>query len=254
MKFYDKLAEIYDYFIDWPERIKKEDAFFQHIFRERMGMSILDVGCGTGGHSLHWGDVGYNVIGIDSSSEMIQYAQRMAEEREIDTEFQCMKMTDFSNKLQVQFDTIVCVGNTLAHLIEKETMLRFFQECISSMKITSAAVFHILNYDLILENKRRDFPVKSYKEGDHEYVFMRFYDYLSTHLEFNMIYAIKDEKGWHSKSMQMMHRPWRKEELLELMKEAGFTHIMCYGGYDFSEFNPNKSTDLVFVCELGDTE
>ncbi|HQH72321.1 MAG TPA: class I SAM-dependent methyltransferase, partial [bacterium] len=87
MKVYNHLAEVYDYFINWDERIKREDPFFQHLFRERLGTAILDLGCATGGHALHWSEMGYNVVGLDSAADMIEQARRLGEERELDIEF-----------------------------------------------------------------------------------------------------------------------------------------------------------------------
>jgi len=252
MKFYDQMAQTYDYFIDWPERIKREDPFYQHLFQECLGKSIIDLGCGTGGHALHWGGMGYNVVGIDSSSKMIQYARELAEKEDVDIEFQCMKITDFASRFQQKFDAVVCSGNTLSHLLDKPSVMRLFMESIAVMKITGAAIYHILNYQLILENRRRDFPVKSRIVDGTEYVFARFYDFQNEHLEFNMVSAVKDENGWHSRSSQLLHHPWMAEELIEMAKEAGFTEVMTYGGYDFSEFNPETSQDLLLVCELGE--
>lgn len=255
MKFYDQLSQSYDFFINWQDRIKAEDPFFQHLFQERMAISLLDLGCGTGGHSIHWGKMGYNVVGIDSSSKMIKQAQQIAEDEEVDIEFQCMKITDFAKKIQQKFDAVICVGNTVSHLLDKEALLAMFKESANALKLTGVAIFHILNYQPIMENKSRDLPVKSHiDEEGKEHVFFRFYDYLPHHLEFNMVVGVKDENGWQSRSHQLLHHPWTNEELLETAKEAGFTHIMCYGGYDFSDFNPEKSKDLLLVCELGDLE
>jgi len=252
MKFYNQLARLDDHFIDWEQRIKNEDPFFQHLFRERLGTSILDLGCGSGGYSIYLAEMGYNVIGIDSASEMIQLAQEKASQTEVDIEFQCLKMTDFANKLQQQFDAIICNGNTLSHLLESDQVLRMFQECAASLKPTGAAIFHILNYKRILEHKRRDFPVRVSIEGDQQYIFSRFYDYTPTFLEFNMV-AVANENGeWYSRSMQMMHRPWLKHELVDLAKKAGFNGIMTYGDFRFSDFDPDQSDNLILVCEFGE--
>jgi len=82
MKFYDHLAKTYDYFIDWEARIKNEDPFFQQIFRESLGNSVLDLGCGTGGYDIYLAEMGFNVVGIDSSRQMINAAQARAEEED----------------------------------------------------------------------------------------------------------------------------------------------------------------------------
>ncbi|MBI1387830.1 MAG: methyltransferase domain-containing protein [bacterium] len=256
MKFYDQLAFSYDAFIDWDARIKREDPFYQHIFRERLATSILDAGCGSGGHALHWAGMGYNVVGVDSSPEMIRKAREGAEREELDAEFDCLQLTDFASRLQTRFDAVVCVGNTLSHILNEENMLRFFRESAASLKDTGAAIFHCHNFQRILDVKKRDFPVRTRQLDGKEYVFCRFYDFGPRYLEFNMVVAARDlESGeWASRSMQMLHYPWVKDELLALLKQAGFTQVMCYGGFDFSEFELDKSNDLIMVCEFGETD
>ncbi len=252
MKFYDKLAKTYDYFIDWPARIQREDPFYQHLFQESLAKSILDLGCGTGGHAMYWAEIGYNVVGVDSSKEMITYARDLAEEKEIDIEFQCLRLTDFSSRIQQQFDTVVCVGNTVPHILDSFNLKRLFQESIACMKINGIAVYHLKNFQRILEVKRRDFPAISRIVDDTEYVFFRFYDFLENHLEFNFVVGEKHNGKWNSHSHQLKHYPWRYEEILPIAKEAGFTQIMSYGGFDFSDFEPEKDEDLILVCEIGE--
>ncbi|MGC9328329.1 MAG: class I SAM-dependent methyltransferase [Candidatus Hinthialibacter sp.] len=254
MKVYSNLAPIYDYFIDWKDRIRREDPFFQHLFQERLATSILDVACGTGGHSLHWAEMGYNVVGVDSAPNMIEYARQKANEEELDVEFQCYPMTDFSSRLHQKFDAIVCLGNNIPHLLEVEHVQKLFQEAAASMKETGVAIFHVINFYRILEHKKRDFPAKSHVAGDVEYLFLRNYEFASPHLDFHFITAVKENGEWSSKSYQLKHHPWKQEDLIPLAKEAGFTEIMCYGDYSFSDFDPEKSADLIMVCELGDVD
>ena len=254
MKFYDQLASDYDAFIDWEERLKREDPFFQHIFRECLATSILDLGCGSGGHSLYWGGMGMNVVGVDSAAAMIQHAEALAEQSELDIEFHTLPVTNFAQRIQQQFDSVVCVGNTLPHLLTAEDVLKCFHETIASLKPSGAAIFHCLNYQRILDVKKRDLPVKSRVIDGKEYIFCRYYEFGSPHLTFHFVTAVKEDGEWRSHSHQLMHHPWRRDELVNLAKQAGFTQIMQYGGYDFSEFVDTESNDLILVCETGETE
>ncbi len=254
MKFYNQLAATYDLFIDWEKRIQSEDAFFQHLWQERMATSILDLGCGTGGHDIYWAEMGYNVVGIDSAKEMIAYARRLSEEKEIDIEFQCLRLTDFASKIQQRFDSVVCLGNTLPHLLNEDDVKHLFQQTIESMKPTGLAVFHLLNYARYMAIKKRDFPVKTRIVDGREYLFIRSYDYQPDWLSFNFTVAVKEEDTWTSRSHQVKHIPWQKVQLVDLARESGFSQVMCYGGYDFSEFDSENSNDLILVCETGDED
>lgn len=254
MKFYDQLASTYDYFIDWDKRIKNEDPFLQHLFRESLGNSVLDLGCGNGAYANYLAELGFNIVGIDSSREMIEAAKQKAVELDVDAEFQNLHLTSFAQSINVTFDNIISLGNTLAHVLEESQMLQMFQECIQCLKPSGTAIFHTLNYGRILENKRRDFPVKHYASDGQEHLFLRFYNFDMPFLDFNMVVASREGDAWTSRSMQLKHKPWMKGDLQRLARKAGFTNIMHYGGFDFSDFDPDESENLIMVCELGDEE
>lgn len=254
MKAYDQLAPTYNIIFDNEERLKREDPFFEHLFQEHMATSILDLGCGAGGHSLYWSEKGMNVVGIDSSAGMIAEARSQAEAQGLDVEFQCIPITDFSSKLQQRFNAVVCLGNTVAHLLQPEQLGRLLRETVACLKVTGVAVFHCVNFRRILDIKRRDHPVLSRTVEGKEYVFCRFYDFHPHALEFNMVLLAKEDGAWTSHSSQILHYPWMKEDLETLAKDAGFTDVMFYGGMDFSDFDPEKSADLFMVCELGGEE
>ena len=250
MKVYNKIAPWYDFMIDWEARIRREDPFFLHLFAEQLSTSILDLGCGTGEHALHWAEMGYNLVGIDSAKEMIDIAAEKAKAMDLDADFLCLPITDFASTLQQQFDMVICLGNTVSHLLDEFNLKKCFHETARSLKPTGLAVFHLLNYHRILEMRLRDFPVKHKVVEDKEYVFLRFYNYQDKVLEFNYIVAIKENGQWTSKSYQMLHRPWLLEELTALALESGFHNVMSYGGYAFEGFETQRSEDLVLVCDF----
>jgi SAM-dependent methyltransferase len=62
-----------------------EQAFDRYASRQIE--SVLDVGCGTGGHSLILAERGYDVIGVDQSPEMLRRARAKAESAGIRARF-----------------------------------------------------------------------------------------------------------------------------------------------------------------------
>lgn len=72
-RFYDSLYEDKDY--------STECAFVERILTAhgvREGASILDLGCGTGGHAIPLAQAGHSVTGVDLSREMITIAEGKA--------------------------------------------------------------------------------------------------------------------------------------------------------------------------------
>ena len=63
-------------------------------------------------------------------------------------------------------------------------------------------------------------------------------------------YTISD-KETESVSETAILRNWLSEEIISIAEKAEFTVEAVYGGYDTSEFNPEISTDVLFVLRKG---
>ena len=71
-------AETYDWFYSDKDYARECDLLAE-LFRRCSGrevLSILDLGCGTGGHAFPLADRGYQVLGVDRSADMIAQAGR----------------------------------------------------------------------------------------------------------------------------------------------------------------------------------
>ena len=84
LKWYEDLYE--DYGKSYEEEpfvngTEGEVDFLEKELEFNKDKKILDIGCGTGRHSLELGKRGYNVTGIDLSESMINQAKRKRKER-----------------------------------------------------------------------------------------------------------------------------------------------------------------------------
>ncbi len=70
---YGKMAKLYDVFYERKD-YRKEVEFIKSFIDE--GVSILDAGCGTGGHAKIFQDSGFDVFGFDLSEDMVKVASQ----------------------------------------------------------------------------------------------------------------------------------------------------------------------------------
>jgi len=68
--FFDALAPVYDENVFTKNTVKEVDFLLEEL-RIPAGSAVLDVGCGTGRHSIELARRGYAVTGLDLSSEML---------------------------------------------------------------------------------------------------------------------------------------------------------------------------------------
>jgi SAM-dependent methyltransferase len=106
---------------------------------------ILDVGCGTGDHVSLLKEKGYNVMGIDNSSNMI----KKAKEKYSDCNFKIADVLRNNIFYTNSFTHILCLNLTLYYMEDKDL---FFKNCLAWLKPGGYLVIHLVNRDLFYPN------------------------------------------------------------------------------------------------------
>jgi len=122
-KYYDILYADKDY--------ETECDFLEKIFKRYSKSeikTILDAGCGTGGHALFLAKRGYEVTGIDASEAMISIAKEKARRNKTNVDFHLMDLREL--QLNKRFDACICMFAVMDYLIEN----RYIQKALSNIR------------------------------------------------------------------------------------------------------------------------
>ncbi len=105
-EFFNLHAPHYDgnVFTQWTST---EVSFLENLFQLRPGARILDLGCGTGRHSVELAKRGYSVTGVDISAGMLSEARKKAEAAGVTVEFIEADATQI--QLEPVFDAAICL-------------------------------------------------------------------------------------------------------------------------------------------------
>ncbi len=248
---YDTLAPDYDRFVNWEERLARELPFLECLFVERGVRRILDAACGTGHHAVALAQRGYWVVGADLSTAMIDRARENAKTAGAEVRFTVAGFGHLSTLGEKDLDVVLCLGNSLPHLLTASAVTEALVDFATLLRPGGLLVIQNRNFDRVWVQRDRFMEPQSYRLGDQEWVFLRFYDFHDETVTFNMIRLYRTENGWSQAVESTELRPLFGHELANALAEAGFADVTLYGGYDGTAFDPARSSDLIAVAVRG---
>jgi 2-polyprenyl-3-methyl-5-hydroxy-6-metoxy-1,4-benzoquinol methylase len=101
--------------------------------------SILDLGCGTGGHVLPLAERGYHMTGVDISEGMIEQARRKSTESNIEAEFRLGDIRSLD--LGKTFDAVISMFAVMGYQTGNDD---FYAQCKLPGSISSWVVYLFL--------------------------------------------------------------------------------------------------------------
>jgi len=146
-KFYDSLYREKDYMgeVDYLERLFKKHA-------EKPIHTILDLGCGSGGHDLPLAERGYQVTGVDRSAEMLDAARQKSKGGNL--EFVQSDLTTI--ELGKKFDAVISMFAVLSYITENSDLLYAFQKIREHLRTGGLFFFDVWSGPAVLAERPSD--------------------------------------------------------------------------------------------------
>lgn len=254
MSEYDAFADIYDF--DVGRGLVEEDVPFYVAAAMQAIPPVLDLACGTGRVTLAIARAGVEVVGLDSSVNMIAQAQEKAKGLS-NIRFVHGDMRDFS--LEQKFGLAIISYPSFLHLTTPEDQRQALTNIRNHLLDSGALILSILN-PTARQLAIYMGPTEDVLRFDHEFrhpgtghVFkvweQRRVDEDRQTIELNYIYDELDNEGsvrgrrYRSLHLRYVHR-YEMQHLLEL---CGYDIEGLYGGYDGSPLH-RYSPEMVWVA------
>ena len=250
---YDSLAEDYDRFTNWSNRLGFELPFLEKQIQQVSPATlpkVLDAACGTGMHAIALARSGFDCAGADLSPRMIEKARVNAQDAGVKVNF---KVAGFralhENFADTPFDALLCLGNSLPHVTTAEELGQTLADFKACLRPQGLLMLQNRNFDAVLANKDRWMPREAYRDDRHEWLFERFYDFEPDGLiRFNMV-TLKREHGadWQSQVSSSMLYPQTLKFLHGALLKSGFSVVEVLGSMGGEPFDPKRSGNLVLL-------
>lgn len=201
-----------------------ECNFIEKEIKFNKSLKIIDIGCGTGRHSVELAKRGYSMTGIDLSESMLEKAKEKAKQQNLKIDF--LKHDARYLPFDKQFDVAIMICEGGFPLMETDEMnYKILKNVSQLLKGNAKFIFTTLNGLFPIFNSIEEFSGSNTKEGNATYHNNNFD--LMTFRDTN-ITKITDDNGVE-KELECNERYYIPSEITWLLKSLGFTKIEIFG-------------------------
>jgi len=252
---YNTFSDDYDRFVNWKNRLAFEMPFIEKTISLARGGSqnpaVLDAACGTGMHTIALAKLGYTVSGADLFPEMIVRAKQNAANAGVNVHFEpagfgSLEKTFGSGKM----DALVCLGNSLPHVKDNADLQNAVRDFAAVLRPGGVLLLQSRNFDKVMQEKMRWMDPQAHREGENEWIFVRFYDFdPDGHIQFNILTLYSESSsGWKQTLRTTTLYPVLQAELEHVLQQAGFKDIQLFGSMDGTDFDGAHSENLIVTA------
>lgn len=250
-QWYETLFENYGLQYDkesFTQGTTGECDFFEKEIKSDKNLKIIDIGCGTGRHSIELAKRGYSVTGMDLSETLINRAREKASEQKIDVKFLTGDARNIPFENEFDLALMICEG--AFPLMETDEMnFKILQSASKALKGKGKLIFTTLNGLFPLFHSVKDF-LDSHSEKDnavydrHSFDLMTFRDHNFT--------TIVDDSGV-KKELECSERYYVPSEISWLLKTSGFSSVDIYaarlGSFSRNDKLTTEDFEMLVVAE-----
>jgi glycine/sarcosine N-methyltransferase len=251
---YDAMSSDYDRFVNWDNRLQAEMPFLLnrlsqiHPEQDPGAVQVVDAACGTGQHAIALAKNGYSLVGADFSRGMIAQARSNAQAAGQVIRFEQAGFGEITAVFgQEMFGALLCLGNSLPHAVAEPDLNLALADFAAALHPGGLLLIQNRNFDLVMAQRARWMEPQSHREGDREWLFLRFYDFEPDGTIVFHVITLKrmSNDPWEQQVASTRLRPLLARDLAARLAAAGFTQVESFGSMAGEPFDPASSGNLV---------
>lgn len=219
--YYDRLTEN----VNYPARA----AYFDKLIKQwvqRPVELLLDLACGTGSLSLELFRLGYDVIGVDGSDEMLS----VAIEKKYDNEADIMFLRQDMDKLDLYgtIDVTICALDSINHITDPKVVQKVFDRV--SLFTAPGGIFI---FDVNTPYKHREILRDNVFVYEFDDLFCCWQnsceDGINVDISLDIFAKEEGETAWDRYSESFSERAYDHETILRFLEDSGMKLLAVYG-------------------------
>lgn len=242
-RYYDDLTANIDY--------RKRAKYFHEIikkFKTTENNILLDLACGTGSISEEMARLGYDVIGVDNSQEMLGIALDKKFDSGLNIQYLCQDMRNID--MFGTIDVTICALDSINHLSGVDDVRRVFERVSLFSEYNGLFIF-----DMNTVYKHRKILADNTFTYETDNLYCIWENSLNPdtdEVKMNLEFFEREENGLYSRSSDCFSEKAYSEETIEkLLAESNFEVIAKYGDDTFS--TPSETSQRIIYtarCRL----
>ena len=236
---YQEFARVYDEFMEtipyteWADHIETLWRMF-----DLKPELVLDMACGTGGLAIELSKRGYDLIGTDLSSEMLEEAREKAAVEGENILLVHQDMRDL--ELFGTVDTILCTCDSLNYVLEEEGIREVFHRVAQYLEPNGLFLFDV-NTEYKYQQILADHTFADTYD-DAAFIWQNQYDPKTRLNEYLVNFFIEEEEGCYQRFEELhVQKAYTQEELRTWLQEAGLRVEAVFDGLNTKE--PQKTSE-----------
>lgn len=240
MDAYTSFAEVYDMFMD-NVPYEEWSRYLIELLKEyhiEEGV-VCELGCGTGKMTRLLADVGYDMIGVDMSEDMLAIASMENPQQIL---YLCQDMREL--ELYGTVAAVVSVCDSMNYLLEEEDLLEVFQRVNEYLEPGGVFLFDlntIYKYETLLGE-----TTISENRPEGSFIWENYYDAEEQINEYDLTLFIQEKENLYRKFEETHYqRGYSLEKIRTLLKEAGMEFVTAYDAC--TKNPPREDSERIYI-------
>ncbi|PLX80025.1 MAG: class I SAM-dependent methyltransferase [Desulfuromonas sp.] len=229
-QLFDRFAVDYDQLLsDWDSELVEQGRILDNLIRIHSSSqvhTVLDCTCGIGTQCIGLAKLGYQVTGTDISSKSVERSRHESSRFGVDVQFAVADLRELESIVQEKFDCVISCDNSLPALLTAEDVKAGLKQMYLRLKPGGISIISIRNYESLFKEKKSFHPRQIHRTPNGRRVVFDLWEYPSDEIVvFNVFFLEEGPTGWEVVTREMVYRAIFSEDLVAMLKEAGFKDV-----------------------------